>query len=493
MEAHGTGIVYCATRRRVEEVTEHFAAWDVSAIPYHGGMEDGQREAAQDVFMTGRAGVAVATNAFGMGIDRADIRFVVHFEMPGSVEALYQEAGRAGRDGLPAVCELLYGARDQKIQEFFIEGNNPSPSVVRDVYATLRRMADSVHEICISLQDLAEQFQGKVNPMAVSSSVYLLARLRVLERFDIPGLRIRGTRLLSPGLGPRDLPLDVEALAEKERRDRRKLRCVIDYAHSAGCRQEWILRYFGETEARPCLRCDSCRSRRPENLRLAQTEEELMLRKALSGVARMSYRGGPSGWRPRFGRIRVIEMLIGSKRAEILQYGLDQLSTYGLLRGEGTDYLKLLFTEMERAGLLEKTEGEYPMITLTALGEAVMQGNEEVLLAWPARSPRPSTEKPGASGERHAAEDFGWADPLLLEVLKKKRSELARARGNRPAYTIFSNRTLEALAAVQPLTVEEARDLPGIGTVKTKTLLPSFLKLIATHHATHNINVSTEE
>ena len=129
------------------------------------------------------------------------------------------------------------------------------------------------------------------------------------------------------------------------------------------------------------------------------------------------------------------------------------------------------------------------MITLTPLGEAVMHGKTEVLLAWPVCSPRPPTEKPATAGDGHAAEDFGEADPLLLEVLRDKRLELARARGNRPVYTIFPNRTLEALAAVQPLTVEEARNLPGIGKVKTKTLLPAFLKLIAMHRA----NVSAEE
>ena len=116
IQTHKTGIVYCATRKNVEKVYEHLAAARVPAVYYHGGMTEEQRTKAQDKFMGGRCAVAVATNAFGMGVDRADLRFVTHYDIPGSVEAYYQEAGRAGRDGEPAFCELLFNYADVKTQ-----------------------------------------------------------------------------------------------------------------------------------------------------------------------------------------------------------------------------------------------------------------------------------------------------------------------------------------------------------------------------------------
>ena len=130
-ERHRTGIVHCSTRRNVERVAWELANAGVSCAPYHAGMRGEARRETQERFSGGELDVVVATNAFGMGIDRADLRALVHHDMPGSLEAYYQEAGRAGRDGLPAHCELLFSSADVRTQEFFIEGNNPSPDLVR--------------------------------------------------------------------------------------------------------------------------------------------------------------------------------------------------------------------------------------------------------------------------------------------------------------------------------------------------------------------------
>ncbi|MFN9027375.1 MAG: RecQ family ATP-dependent DNA helicase, partial [Akkermansiaceae bacterium] len=168
--AHKTGIIYCATRKKVDLVSETLASWGVNCVSYHGGMTDEERVKAQEIFISKKVDIAVATNAFGMGIDRGDVRFVIHYEIPGSVEAYYQEAGRAGRDGEAAVCELLFNYADTRTQEFFIDGANPSPVTVRQIYQYLLNDADGNHEVFRTLEEIADHADVK-NSMAVGSAL----------------------------------------------------------------------------------------------------------------------------------------------------------------------------------------------------------------------------------------------------------------------------------------------------------------------------------
>lgn len=387
--AHRTGIIYCATRKSVERVADDLTALGMNPVMYHGGMNDIERAAAQDRFMSGESDIVVATNAFGMGIDRADIRFVAHYEMPGSVEAYYQEAGRAGRDGAPAVCEMLFNYADRRVQEFFIEGANPGRAVICAVYDTLRNLADNGNEIRIPLDDLAEQteiFCGeKINPMAVSTSVGMLARFGIIERFDIPGVRTRGTRLLVPDLKSSQLEIAWEDLDEKKARDEKKLDDLVRIAYAPECRQAAILRYFGDIAgAKPCGKCDVCLAQKNEARRVPDIDELTVVKKILSGVARMSVRLANGAWEPRFGRRRIVDCLVGSRNAGIVQTGCDRLSTYGILKNEGRDYVDALLDEMLREGLLEiKKNGEFPLCGLTSHGAAVMFGKENFEMRWP--------------------------------------------------------------------------------------------------------------
>jgi ATP-dependent DNA helicase RecQ len=465
--AHKTGIIYCATRKKVESVSETLASWGVKCVAYHGGMGDQERERAQEIFITRKADVAVATNAFGMGIDRSDVRFVVHYEIPGSVEAYYQEAGRAGRDGENAFCEMLFNYADTRTQEFFIDGANPTAAIVRSIYQYLLNEADKDFEVHRTLEEIAENADVK-NSMSVGSAMAILARGGYVQRFDIPKKRMKGTRLLKPDVSARGLELDENAIEEKDRRDREKLKAMVEMCYSRSCRQQWILSYFGEEHAGVCGTCDVCRDEGSGENRPPTEEEITIVRKALSGVARMSRRTA-NGWEPKFGRGRIVQMLAGSKSQEIINARLDQLTTYGILRDKGAGYLNGLMRSMADAGLVVTVTGEFPLMTLTPLGDKVMRGEAKFQLVWPDAE---------AGRKEVALKDHGF-DGQLYSMLRDIREKIAR-REDVPSYVVFGNKTLEALARYQPVTAEEALHVPGIGAAKVQRYAKPFLDAIIT-------------
>ncbi len=479
---HKKGIIYCSTRKRVDEVGEALAEMNIKAVEYHGGLDDKERESRQNQFISRERDIAVATNAFGMGIDRSDVRFVVHYDVPGSIEAYYQEAGRAGRDGEPSWCELFFNFADTKTQEFFLDGANPSIDVIQSIYQALLNKANSQHEVEATIEDLTDYASLK-NSMAVSSSLGHLARAGYIERFDIPGKRVRGTRLLQPDVLTRHLKIDANALREKDRRDRSKLKAMIDLCYDEQrCRQQQILAYFGEHESQPCGTCDICRRNGVQTSREGTADEITVLRQVLSGIARMSTKRADGTWEPRFGKGRIIQMLVGSKSKEIVEAGLDQLSTYGLLKSVGTSAMHPLFGEMEKQGLIETSTGEYPLVTLTPKGAEIMRKGSNIRMMWPSTaSAANQPTKPGVklTEAEVSTRELGFDDDLF-EKLKKHRNALAQAEGV-PAYVIFSNQTLEFLTRLKPKSIEAGLKIRGVGEKKAQTYLPEFIQVIRKH------------
>lgn len=483
VKLHKTGIIYCSTRKKVEQVHEALSDLGLNVTAYHAGMTDAQREEAQNSFMNRHADIVIATNAFGMGIDRADVRFVAHFEVPGSVEAYYQEAGRAGRDGDDAYCELLFNHADLRTQEFFIEGVNPGVPLIVELYELLRKHCSAEsHDVAWSLEEMAERLKCR-NAMQVGAALSVLMRSGVISRHDVPGQRVKLTRVKDPSMSGLKIPLDEQALREKEVRDREKLKAVTEFAYSSGCRQQWILNYFGEEDSAPCGRCDQCMMLGVEEGQSLGEEENKVVRQALSGIARASVRLGDGSWQGRWGKTKIIQMLKGSKTQELLKTSLARLSTYGILARWSEDDIRQLFRAMQMAGLTRMSgEADRPLITLSPKGNDVMMGRKQASMIWPFARRGKDSASSGQTRVRSTGDltSLGEFDEDLFLKLKELRNELAREAGI-PAYAVFHNSTLEGLARLKPTTRRGAMNVHGIGEQKAARYLDDFLEVIAEH------------
>ena len=271
-----------------------------------------------------------------------------------------------------------------------------------------------------------------------------------------------------------ELDIDYQRLKIKRDRSHDKLRQMIRYADQTGCRHRFILQYFGDAEAADqCTACDRCLARANTAARLPDDEEVVHIQKALSCVARMS---------GRFGRGRVSQVLAGSRNKEVLDAGLDQLSTYGLLAELGTDYVWNLLDVLSKAGCIATSAGRYPTLSLTPLGEDVMQLRKSIPLDLPSRPAPRTAERTKAKKSGTALTDAeGPYDMTLFDELKKWRRKKSVEMGYVKAFLIYSDRTLRDLARIKPETAWDLQKVNGIGPAKAQRFGEETLAVIKGH------------
>ena len=253
----GTGIIYTASVRAADELCEYLTEQGVSTGRYHGKMKVREREQVQEGFMRGDHKVMIATKAFGLGIDKPDIRFVYHFEFPDSLETYYQEAGRAGRDGKPSHAVLLYRLEDRKIQNFFLSGRYPKPTDLQAVYEATAATsgaeaeADTQAASGRSAEEIA--FAAEVGKRRTQVILHLLQEANLIRK---EGKTYRP----NPGEMPSAETLEalLQTYIDRAAADKSRLDEMMHYAETPNCRTQVIRTYFGDAEGEPCLRCDNC-------------------------------------------------------------------------------------------------------------------------------------------------------------------------------------------------------------------------------------------
>ena len=389
------GIVYCATRSAVEKVCSALRGAGVSATRYHAGLSDEERRQNQENFLYDRAAVMVATNAFGMGIDKSNVGFVIHYNMPKSLEAYYQEAGRAGRDGEKADCILLYSAGDIQTAKFLIQNSGEN-------------------------EELTEE-----------------QRQTIVQK------------------------------------DYERLNAVIGYCKTTRCLRGYILDYFGQAHQESCGNCGNCRADFEVKDITAQAQM------ILSCVKRARDKLGYS-----VGATLIVRTLCGSADKRVLELGLDQLTTYGLMKGTHKSRVREFIEALETQGYLY-TDPAHGGVELTPKAGKVLFRNENVKMAIKESS------VPEKQRGKKALSVGTEEENNLFTVLKALRFKLARQE-NVPAYIIFSNACLSDMAAKVPKNMAEFLEVSGVGEIKASRYGSTFLDEIAKYEGEKERKLQTK-
>ena len=368
------GIVYCLSRKKVEETAEFLNEQGVQALAYHAGMDTVTRAAHQSRFLREDGLVMVATIAFGMGIDKPDVRFVAHLDLPKSIEGYYQETGRAGRDGQPADAWMAYGLQDVVQQRRMIDESETDPAY--------KRMQSA------------------------------------------------------------------------------RLDAMLGLCETAGCRRVHLLQYFGQS-SEPCGNCDTCLNP-PSSFDATEAVQKL-----LSTIYRVGQR---------FGAVHVLEVLRGVDSVRVRQWQHQSLSTFGIGSDRSEAEWRAILRQTLAQGLIDIDHEQYGSLRLTEAARPVLRG-ETVLTLRRYQKPVRQRRAPTATGSYTEA-SLSSAQQALFERLRWWRMETARTH-NVPAYVIFHDTTLREIARAMPTSLEELRQVSGVGEKKLESYGAEIIRLIS--------------
>ncbi len=367
-----SGIIYCLSRKKVEELAEILRVNDIRALPYHAGMDVATRSANQDAFLLEKVDVIVATIAFGMGIDKPDVRFVIHYDIPKSLEGYYQETGRAGRDGGEGRCIAFYINKDLVKMEKFMQG-----------------------------KPLAEQEIGK------------------------------------------------QLLLE-----------TASYAESSICRRKSLLHYFGEEYNEDnCGNCDNCLNPKKQ----VEAKDELYA--VIETVTAL---------KEKFKADQVIDVMLGKNTATVKSYNQSDLEVFGCLQGTDSKTANTIIRQAIIAGYLDKDIENFGLLKVTKKGKDFYKKPTSFKIVEDNDFNEEEEEIVVKGGAACAV------DPELYNILKDLRKKMAKKLGL-PAYVIFQDPSLEAMATTYPITVEELQNIPGVGVGKAKRYGEDFVNVIKAH------------
>ena len=442
-----SGIVYCAKRATVEEVCDHLRERGIAATRYHAGLTAEERERNQRAFVNDTAPVMVATNAFGMGIDKSNVSYVVHYNMPGSVEAYYQEAGRAGRDGSPAECLLLWCDGDIATGRFFIEQESTHEGLTAEeaevVRASRRRMLESMVGYCYTTGCLRAYILRYFGEGGHDEA--LPSQGGATEVAPYGGAGAGGANLLDGAACAPD-SRDGHAACDPTLRRGGSWSALPTEENSAS-----------SSAKRCCSNCDG------EFEAVDVTAEARAIMRCVQAL------------RGRFGKTTVVDVLRGADTESLRQWGLVNLPVYGT--SEARRALLMEVVELLAAdGYLAITEGKFPLVGFGPRYREAAELDFALSIKQTPKVRKGSAAKLPKSARAGAA-DLTEADVELFERLRALRLRLAQEAAV-PPYVIFHDATLAAMAAARPVTEEELLALPGIGEKKLATYGKAFLEEI---------------
>jgi len=453
-------IVYSATVRVTEDLAARLRNNGISAAAYHGRLSSEEKERVQNGFLNDEIQVIVATNAFGMGVDKPDVRNVIHYHMPGNLEAYYQEAGRAGRDGKESNAYLLYSKRDRGLQEFLIDMSYPRQDFIWEVFYSLYAYSSGA-SFYLSEKEIAGICRVDIDSKYISSILRILEDKEFIELDKNPETHAyTGINIIA---NPGD-EMDLSFLNERRQHVMSNLNSMEMFCQTTLCRRRFVLKHFGEkTDYDGCGYCDNCLSR---GLSSKTGDLYLPIPVVKSAMEAISALGKKHGAKV------IVEALIGTQTQMLRRRKIHELSFFSSLHAWTARDVEILALWLVHEGYatMPNKLASISGIKLTPRGEDWLHSNTPKAISCPAKlkhrahnsfSSGINKREIGAVVEANTGGASG-----VSERLRKLRMDLSRELG-KPAFMIFSDQTIHRISSNPPGTLGDLHEM-GISTDKTK-------------------------